>query len=380
MYNIYIRITLLKGSGGKVKKKKNYFYLIFFILFISLLFQEMAFRYFAFGSIFGIEIIRIILFVIATSLIFTIFFSIFNKKTTKILICSTIFLLGFYAILQLGFKNFMDNFVSLNTAGEELGRITDLIIEFLRYIKLEYFIILIPFLIVLILCIIEKDRIERIKLTWYRGILLLASMLAINLLALFTLGLKMFNNSNLGESYKTLYKEPIFVEVALKQFGTTRFLFRDFLLLINPSKDTAIDIEAPTNNNNKPDSNSNKRVINDTEWNNIIANEKDPDIVRLHNYFKSKSITPKNEYTGLFKGKNFILFMVEAFDMIAIDKDLTPTLYKMANEGWNFTNHYSPVYSCATGASEHIAITSIVPNPTVCAPNEYDRNNYMVVG
>lgn len=48
-----------------------------------------------------------------------------------------------------------------------------------------------------------------------------------------------------------------------------------------------------------------------------------------------------NEYTGIFAGKNLIMIMMESIDEIMINKEAMPTLYKMRNSGWNFTNRYS---------------------------------------
>ena len=72
---------------------------------------------------------------------------------------------------------------------------------------------------------------------------------------------------------------------------------------------------------------------------------------------------------GYFEGKNLIYIMVEAFDYIAIDPVLTPTLYMMQQEGWDFQNYFTPKYSCTTGESEFIGLTSLVPSSSVCTPN-----------
>ena len=66
------------------------------------------------------------------------------------------------------------------------------------------------------------------------------------------------------------------------------------------------------------------------------------------NIFKSADATSKNQYTGMFKGKNLIVFLAEAFYPIAIDKELTPTLYKLSNEGFIFKNFYTPIYPVST--------------------------------
>lgn len=107
-----------------------------------------------------------------------------------------------------------------------------------------------------------------------------------------------------------------------------------------------------------------------------MNNETDSVIKNLHEYYMNQEITPKNDYTGLFKDKNLIMIMVESLDMSAINKDLTPTLYRLAHEGWYFDNYYAPKFSCTTGESEFIALTSIIPSNTVCTPYTYLNNNY----
>ncbi len=55
---------------------------------------------------------------------------------------------------------------------------------------------------------------------------------------------------------------------------------------------------------------------------------------------------------------------------------MTPNLYKIYSQGYSFENHYTPRYSCTTGESEYIALTSLVPFNNICTPNAYLRNNY----
>ncbi|HCX03493.1 MAG TPA: sulfatase, partial [Clostridiales bacterium] len=70
--------------------------------------------------------------------------------------------------------------------------------------------------------------------------------------------------------------------------------------------------------------------------------ENDEIIKNMHQYFKNLEPSEKNKYTGKFKGYNLILITAESFHRVAIDKELTPTLYKMQHEGYNFTNFYNP--------------------------------------
>ena len=71
-----------------------------------------------------------------------------------------------------------------------------------------------------------------------------------------------------------------------------------------------------------------------------------------------------------------ILIMIEAFDWMAIDEQLTPTLFMMTQEGYFFDHYYAPQYSCATGESEFIALTSLVPRSGICSMNTYLGNKF----
>ena len=57
---------------------------------------------------------------------------------------------------------------------------------------------------------------------------------------------------------------------------------------------------------------------------------------------KKDNIT--NEYTGIFEDKNIIVVMVESLDNFLVTDKNMPTLFKLSNEGLNFTNRYSPAF------------------------------------
>ncbi|MBR0132101.1 MAG: LTA synthase family protein [Lachnospiraceae bacterium] len=69
----------------------------------------------------------------------------------------------------------------------------------------------------------------------------------------------------------------------------------------------------------------------------------------LDNYCASLTPSKQNAFTGLFKGKNLIFISAEAFSAEVIDKDLTPTLYRLATKGFNFTDYYQFAGAGTTG-------------------------------
>ncbi len=84
---------------------------------------------------------------------------------------------------------------------------------------------------------------------------------------------------------------------------------------------------------------------------------------QMHQYFGSLTPSRKNEYTGMFSGKNLILICAESFDDYAVDPDLTPTLYRLTQqEGFVFTNFYQPDWSLSTCGGEFSEITGLIPH------------------
>ena len=81
----------------------------------------------------------------------------------------------------------------------------------------------------------------------------------------------------------------------------------------------------------------------------------------IHRYVASLTPTYKNEYTGLFEGKNLIFITAEAFTAELIDPELTPTLYRLATAGINFTDYYQPASAGTTGG-EYQNIFGLLPS------------------
>ncbi|MBR2794106.1 MAG: sulfatase-like hydrolase/transferase [Solobacterium sp.] len=80
----------------------------------------------------------------------------------------------------------------------------------------------------------------------------------------------------------------------------------------------------------------------------------------LDEYVQTVQPSHKNEYTGLFQGKNLIFISAEAFSAEVIDPVLTPTLYRLANKGIQFTDYYQPASAGTTGG-EYENIFGLLP-------------------
>ncbi len=113
----------------------------------------------------------------------------------------------------------------------------------------------------------------------------------------------------------------------------------------------------------------------------LAKEEKNDDIKMLDEYFASVKPSKTNEYTGMFKGKNVIVVTAESFHPFAIDKELTPTLYKMAYEGLEFKNYYTPVWGVSTLDGEYVNLTGTIPKSGVWSMWRARQNNlYFTLG
>ncbi len=106
--------------------------------------------------------------------------------------------------------------------------------------------------------------------------------------------------------------------------------------------------------------------VMDIDFDTLINNAPDATIKAMHEYFKNVRPTKQNEYTGYFKGKNLIFMTLEGFSGRVIDKELTPTLYKMVNGGFVFNNYYCSCWGGSTATGEYANMTGNFYNKASC--------------
>ena len=61
----------------------------------------------------------------------------------------------------------------------------------------------------------------------------------------------------------------------------------------------------------------------------------------------------------MLEGKNLVVFVAEGLSDIAIREDVTPNLYRLYKEGFQFENFYTPLFPVSTADGEYITDTSL---------------------
>lgn len=103
----------------------------------------------------------------------------------------------------------------------------------------------------------------------------------------------------------------------------------------------------------------------------------DDAIKDLDEYYNAKEEFKPNDKTGLFKGKNVVLLLMESIDDWMISETYTPVLYYMMNNGMNFTEFYAPIFgSGATFNSEFGVNTGFISPKNGNVVYSYGRNTF----
>ena len=101
-------------------------------------------------------------------------------------------------------------------------------------------------------------------------------------------------------------------------------------------------------------------VIN-IDFDELMLNEEREDYNAINEYIKDRKPTEKNEYTGIFKGKNLIMICAEAWNGSFVDEELYPAMYRLIHKGFKFNNFYQPHGASSTSSGEYSFMTGMIP-------------------
>lgn len=107
----------------------------------------------------------------------------------------------------------------------------------------------------------------------------------------------------------------------------------------------------------------------------LIEQTENKEIAQMHKFFSKQQPSEKNEFTGKYKDYNLIWIVAEAYAPYAVREDLTPMLYKLSTEGYQFPNFYNPLWSVSTSDGEYTVLQSLVPRAGVWSFSESGEND-----
>ncbi len=376
---------------------------IYLLLILSFFLSEVFFRVAMKFDVLSWPTFRIFLGVNVLALLFSLLISLFNKLFERICVILLSLAVGIYAIVQVASFYYLGVFLSFGTAGQA-GAIKEYLGLWLASFKPVYFTVLIGPILVIAYYIFEMIMNRRIKkaqanekpkkLTKKQQKLVeeenkkdkkirIIERIVLAILVLASCGLfyvtlvnKKMQNPLQLEKNTDLFINPDNPNISVNQFGATVFVILDFKTTLLPVNNTTTQnyVNNCLNLNNV--SVDYLRTFDDTAWNELNDNTKNKNYRLLNEYFMSRQVTPKNDYTGTFEGKNVIFIMMESVNTLAINEEYFPNLYKIYNEGYAWDNAYSPRNACSTGNNEMSGMVSLYTIYRSCTYNNYKNNKY----
>lgn len=352
----------------EVKENKLDKYNKIIISLINILYLELIYHLFVFKTFEFKSILFITLFSLLTSLFIDLITSFFNKKLNKwLFIGINAFIYVLFLAQYINFK-FYGNIISVYSVFHG-GQVFGFFGAIWEVIKENIFRCLLLFIPVSLLFIFHKKiKSESFnpKILWKKALVLLITFI------ITVLSLNLDTKKSIYTA-KNLYYNHHYPNQMAQTFGILTTMRLDLERTISGFEEKTIEVaETPDKEVNKdPKIEYN---IADIDYDSLIKNETNEEIKNIHNYVKSSTPSEKNIYTGMFKGKNLIAIVAEAFSPIAVNKDLTPTLYKLVNSGFVFNNFYTPIYYVSTSDGEYVTLNSLLPKESVWSFSKSSKN------
>lgn len=351
-----------------MKKKINIFYWwVFWILFL-----EYIYRIFIIKDFFNINTLIVTVFSFIYITLFSFVTNVFCEKANKIITVFLTIIITFFTLAQIVYYNFYNSifsFYSLTTGTGQVLHFWSMIVEVIVRIWYVFALILIP----AILFIIFNNKIFEYKRN--KGIILYTFIigLIVSVLSSYVL-IKKYDKGQLYSLNNLIYKTHAPMLTINKTGLLTMEVIDIYRYFFGFEENFDIKKDEVKNVSKKIEYNK-----LDIDFDKLIEESNDETIKSMHEYFSSLTPSEKNKYTGMFKGKNLIFITAEAFDTIAIDENITPTLYKIANNGFIFNNYYQPLYPVSTSDGEYMNVMSLIPKEGVWSFYKTSKN-YMPFG
>lgn len=332
------------------QKKVNIFvYYLVIILFLEIVYKINISE----NGFFNIGLIYMPLFSIAISFLLTFITRFFKDSVNRVLVWVFTILL----CLIFGFQYIFVTLLSVPFSLHSLGLANQAVDFYEIVIKtiFRHILVIILILLPIILLVFARKKVNYGQLdrkSKIKYLLLFATVHIIAILFLFP------NKSKVYSPYKIYYNLDM-SNTTNSYFGLLTGMRIDIKRVIFKSDDYIIDVV----NSNIVENTTPTEYgynISDIDFAALRDETNDSTLSQMHNYFANEQPTRQNEYTGIFKDKNLIFIVAEGFSGLAIDKELTPTLYKLSTNSFVFENYYTPTMFSTVGG-EMQALLGLLP-------------------
>ena len=351
------------------------------LLMVSFLIIEIIFRIIEQIPIIHYSSLRIFLGLNILALFFGYLLSFLPKIIAKVVNILLVLIASIYSVLELGFHNFLGVYASIST-NTQLGAVTSYIKDFLGSFKWSYFLLFIPFILLVLYyilldkkVILDLPKYKKTKIVILKKLIPVVLLLSFSVLYYGSLKIPFMQDKTEASSAYEIFLKPTNASLAIRNFGIIGYGLLDIKEYFFPGDVThTIEID-PDSIQSEAKITVQSAIDNDT-WLGLIDEETDEELNTLNKYFISNEASTTNEYTGLLEGKNVIVIMVESGNDILLNEEYYPNIARLTKNGYTFVNNYSPRNVCSTGNNEMSAMISLYSINNNCTANVYQNNTY----
>jgi len=327
-----------------------------FYFILSFLYLEILLRLIVFHNI-QLSFLYIILFDISLAFFLELMTHLFKVKINRVLFHIILFLICFYFCAQILYFDFFKVFLTIYSIGNG-GQVAEFYKDILQLIihnLIWIFLCFVPFGFSLYIT-------KRLDMSRFKEKRIIISFLV----SFFTFSISyamLYIPTQAINTPLDIYKDREMNELTVNQFGmltAARLDLQSFIF----GKEKTIIVDEPIVEE-EPEKIVYEPQIMSIDFQQLIKNTNDKDLQAMDQYFENIKPTYKNQYTGMFKDYNVIQLTCEGFSPYAIHKEVTPTLYKLAHEGFIFQNFYTPLWGVSTSDGEYVALQGLIPKSGV---------------
>lgn len=331
-----------------LKKHRLYLYIFLFVLIEEIIFSFLTYK--------NISIYHILFSLLYSFIMYFIYLFLNNKKGVLYFLNTSLFII--FISNYLYYINYL-SFIRMDVLFKSIKVVyfSNNIFEMIKNNVFGIVLLIIPF--VLINYLINKNK-EKNKFS-YKYLILAFPLYLIPILFMF------FDNNSDIYSYRKLYTNVNFPIKNLSSFGVLTSIRLDTQRYVFGFKDKSFSVTI----NDKKYSSDEYNVTNIE-----FKDTNNEEIKEINSYVSNSEPTKKNVYTGLLKDKNVIFILAESFNSIAINKDITPNLYKLYSEGFTFDNFYNPLFPVSTADGQYMSDISLFPSDIVHSLENCNKNYY----
>lgn len=340
------------------------------------IYLELALHLFTVGS-FDTRVIYPIFFAVVSGSILFLIASLFVQVMNRIMGIILISAVSVYFVVQLVYYFIFKTFMPVSSIVMGGGAVTNFAPQMFHAIFsgsnfLLFKLLLLPIPLTVFLFVKKHIKTYRVKLFQIPVVFVFIGIVVFSVMSVLH-----SNNTSPASAYAVLVNPEADTNQCIEELGLAVTTVQEVRGVLSSGSAT---VSFGQTDINKLDNNFDNANVNpDIDFTMLSEMTEDERVKTIDLYLDGVSGTSRNEYTGIAEDYNVITICAEAFSPLIINEELTPTLYKLSNNGFVFNNFYNSFPNTTTNG-EYAFCMGLFPNMSrskVASSFDESSDNYL---